>query len=296
LRRLKDFDTRLAAFAQRKQLTAAGEFDYRMLRLAVQHNLFEFEEAHAFDKNPMTYAEALDFNVYLKRDFAPLAERLRSIIKLAQATPAFLATAARISWIRCRNRKSTLAIEIARGAAAYLAKDLANALHSVTDEKLLADFPRGERARHHGVPRFAIWLEKEKLPLADDHFALGEKRFRKVSRDADAITLAPERILEIGLAELKREQAIFAEAAKIAAPSKAPHEAMRELQRDHPTADALIPDTKRNLEAIRQFLIKREIITIPSEVRATVAETPAYQRAGSFRFDGCAGAVREARR
>jgi uncharacterized protein (DUF885 family) len=282
LRRLKDFDTRLAAFPQRKQLTAAGEFDYRMLQLAVQHNLFEFEEAHAFDKNPMTYAEALDFNVYLKRDFAPLAERLRSIIKLAQATPAFLATARENLVDPLPKPKVELAIEIARGAAAYLTKDLANALHSVTDEKLLADFREANAHAITAFREFAIWLEKEKLPLVDDHFALGEKRFRKFLATRDAITLAPERILEIGLAELKREQTIFAEAAKIAAPSKAPHEAMRELQRDHPTADALIPDTKRNLEAIRQFLIKREIITIPSEVRATVAETPAYQRAGSF--------------
>jgi hypothetical protein len=57
---------------------------------------------------------------------------------------------------------------------------------------------------------------------------------------------------------------------------------MRELQRDHPTPESLIPETKRNLEAIRQFLVQRKIITIPSEVRVTVEETPRPQRAGSF--------------
>ena len=282
VRRLKDFDARLAAFPQRRQLTAGGEFDYRMLQLAVQQSLFDFEEAHAFDKNPMTYAEALDFNVYLKRDFAPLAERLRSIIKLAQATPAFLGTARENLVDPLPRPKVALAIEIARGAASFLEKDLANAVRGVKDEKLLADFRDANSRAIAAFREYASWLEKEKLPLADDQFALGEKRYRKFLATRDAITLAPERILEIGLAELKREQAIFAEAAKIAVPGKTPHEAMRELQRDHPTADGLIPDTKRNLEAIRQFLIDREIITIPSEVRAIVAETPAYRRATSF--------------
>ena len=282
LRRLKDFDTRFAAFAQRKMLTTAAELDYRMLQLAVRQSLFDFDEAHAFDKNPMTYADALDFNVYLKRDFAPLADRLRSIIKLARATPGFLASARENLVDPLPKPKVELAIEMARGAAAFLTKDLVNAVRSVTDEKLLADFREANADAIKAFREFTTWLEKEKLPLADNHFALGEERYRKFLATRDTITLAPEKILEIGLAELKREQAIFAEAVKIAAPGKAPHEAMRELQRDHPTADALIPDTKRNLEAIRRFLVEREIITIPSEVRATVAETPAYQRAGSF--------------
>jgi uncharacterized protein (DUF885 family) len=282
MRRLRDFDARLAAFPQRRQLTGAAEFDYRMLQLSVQHSLFEFEEAHAFDKNPMTYAEALDSNVYLKRDFAPLAERLRSIIKLAQATPAFLGAARENLVDPLPKPKVTLAIEIALGAADFLAKDLVNAVRSVTDEKLLADFRDANSPAIAAFREYAAWLEKEKLPLADDRFALGEERFRKFLATSDALALAPEKILEIGLAELKREQAIFAQAAKVAAPGKAPHEAMRELQRDHPTAEGLIPDTKRNLEAIRRFLVERGIITIPSEVRAIVAETPAYRRASSF--------------
>jgi uncharacterized protein (DUF885 family) len=44
----------------------------------------------------------------------------------------------------------------------------------------------------------------------------------------------------------------------------------------------LIPDTKKNLEAIRQFVVDHQIVTIPSSVRARVAETPQFERATSF--------------
>ncbi len=281
-KRLHDFDARLSAFADRKGLSASAEFDYRTLRLAIQDDLFNFEESREFEKNPMTYAQAFDFNVYLKRDYAPLADRLRFIVKLANAAPAFLATS-RMNLVDPLPRpKVTLAIDIARGTAEFLEKDLAQAVSGVKDEALMAEFREANAKAVAAFIEYAAWLEKDKLPRADDHFALGEERYRKFLAARDAITLPPEKILEIGLAELKREQGAFATAAKVVAPGKTPIEAMRELQRDHPTADALIPDTRKNLESIRQFLIDHQIITLPSEVRARVEETPTYQRAGSF--------------
>ena len=281
-KRLHDFDSRLAAFADRKALGASAQFDFQTLRLVVQDELFQFEESREFEKNPMTYAQAFDFNVYLKRDFAPLADRLRSIVKLAKAVPAFLATGCANLVDPLPRPKVTLAIDIAKGAAEFLEKDLVEAVREVKDEKLLVEFRDANAKALAAFNEYATWLEKEKLPRADDNFALGEERFRKFLAARDAITLAPDKILEIGLAELQREQAAFAAAAKVVAPGRTPIEAMRELQRDHPTADSLIPDTRKNLESIRQFLIDRRIITLPSEVRATVEETPTYQRAGSF--------------
>ena len=281
-KRLHDFDARLAGFSERKSLGPAAELDFRILQLAVQGKLFGFEEAHDFEKNPMTYAGALDFNVYLKRDFAPLADRLHSIVKLARITPAFLANARENLVDPLPRPKVTLAMDIAKGSADFLEKDLVEAMKGVTDEKLVAEVKDAGARASVAFRDYAGWLEKEKLPRADDHFALGEERFKKFLAAPEEITLAPEKILEIGLAELKREQAAFAEAAKAVAPGKSSANAMHELQRDHPTADSLIPDTRKNLEVIRQFLIDRQIITIPSEVRAIVAETPPPQRAGSF--------------
>ena len=281
-KRLHDFDSRLASFAERKALGASAEFDYRTLRLAVQDELFSFEEAREFERNPMTYAQAFDFNVYLKRDYAPLAERVRFIVKLANAAPAFLATGRGNLVDPLPRPKVTLAIDIAKGTAEFLEKDLAKAVSVVKDEKLMTEFREANAKAVAAFKEYAVWLEKEKLPRADDHFALGEERYRKFLAARDAVTLAPAKILEIGLAELKREQGAFATAAKLVAPGKTPIEAMRELQRQHPTADGLIPDTRKNLESIRQFLVDRDIITLPGEVRARVEETPAYQRAGSF--------------
>src|SRR5207253_5266822 len=65
-------------------------------------------------------------------------------------------------------------------------------------------------------------------------------------------------------------------------PSKTPAAVMKALAEDHPSADDLIPAARRTIEKTRQFLIDRHIVTIPSEVRPTVTETPPYARNGTF--------------
>jgi uncharacterized protein (DUF885 family) len=96
------------------------------------------------------------------------------------------------------------------------------------------------------------------------------------------VTLSPEQLLEIGMRELQRKQQVFAAAAREIDPSRPPIEVFRAIQKDHPTEQSLIPDTAKDLDTIRQYVIDRGIITIPSPVRAKVMETPQFMRATSF--------------
>jgi uncharacterized protein (DUF885 family) len=57
---------------------------------------------------------------------------------------------------------------------------------------------------------------------------------------------------------------------------------MATLELDHPTAANLIPSAKATVEGIRQFLVDKQIVDIPSDVRPNVVETPPYARSGSF--------------
>ena len=65
-------------------------------------------------------------------------------------------------------------------------------------------------------------------------------------------------------------------------PHKSPAEVMKSLSDDHPTADDLIPSVRRSVEAARRYLVDHGIVTVPSEVRPKIEETPPYARSGSF--------------
>jgi uncharacterized protein (DUF885 family) len=93
--------------------------------------------------------------------------------------------------------------------------------------------------------------------------------------------MTPEEILQAGLAELKREQERFNRYARIIDSTKKPLDVLNMVQKEHPVADSLIPDARRNLELIRQFVIDKNICTMPSEVRVQVKETPQFFRSQS---------------
>jgi uncharacterized protein (DUF885 family) len=105
LQRLKEFDEKLAAVPS-AELSQAAANDLRVLRLAIAGERFRFEDAREYRRNPMLYAGALDLNIYLKRDFAPLATRLKSIIAIEEQTPALFAAARENSRRYFQSRRS----------------------------------------------------------------------------------------------------------------------------------------------------------------------------------------------
>jgi hypothetical protein len=62
----------------------------------------------------------------------------------------------------------------------------------------------------------------------------------------EGITLSPERILEIGMEELKKEQESFNNAARIINANKKPVDVYNDLQNEH-YGMSLLPDARKTL-------------------------------------------------
>lgn len=279
--RLRRFEQALEALPV-TALGARARHDARLLLTAIRNELFKFEDLEAHVRNPMTYAGVIDVNIYTKRDFAPLEERMRSILAIERQAPTVMAAARANLAERLARPFIETAVRIANGAADFLEKDLPGVLKDVTNQTLQAEFRAVHPQAVAALRGYAAWLEKEKLPRAHSDFALGRDKYVKLLRASELISTPPEQLLELGWRELQREQARFAEAARQIDPTRKPIEVFQAIQKDHPTEASLIPDTKKNLEAIRQFLVEHRIITLPSEVRARVEEMPRHLRATGF--------------
>jgi uncharacterized protein (DUF885 family) len=281
LSRLRRFDDRLAKFDPSK-LSPRQSIDLRILQAAVKKDLFEMQEMSVFERNPMVYARAADVNVYIKRNFAPLEDRVRSLIAIESQIPNIL-IAGRTNLSETLPKPFVeLAIQIAKGSADFLKKDLVAAVSGLKDEQLRAAFNEANRKAANALNDYAAWLEREKLPKASLDFALGEEKFRRFLAQTELVDLPPQKILEIGMVQLKAEQDAFAEAAKKIDPNKSPIEVFKQIQSEHPAADKLIPDIAKDLDKIRKYVLTRHLVSIPSDIRAKVKETPQYLRATSF--------------
>ena len=281
LSRLRRFDDRLAKFDPAK-LSPRQSIDLRILQAAVKRELFEMQDTSVFERNPMVYARAADVNVYVKRNFAPLEDRVRNLVAIESQIPNILIAARTNLDEKLPKPFVELAIQIARGSADFLKKDLVAAVSGLKDEQVRVAFQAANRKAANALSDYATWLEREKLPKATLDFALGEEKFGRFLAQTELVDLPPQKILEIGMTQLKAEQQAFVEAAKKIDPNKPAIEVFKQIQSEHPASDKLIPDISKDLDKLRKYVVNRRVVGIPSEVRAKVKETPQYLRATSF--------------
>jgi uncharacterized protein (DUF885 family) len=281
LSRLRRFDDRLKKFEADK-LSPRQSIDLRILQMSIKKELFQMQEMAIFERNPMAYARAADVNVYIKRNFAPLEDRVRSITAIEAQVPNIM-IAARTNLADVLPKPYVeLAIQIARGASDFLKKNLVEAIADLKDERTRAEFQDANRKAATALADYAAWLERDKLPKASSDFALGGEKFQRFLADTELVDLSPEHVLEIGLAQLKQEQTAFADAAKKIDPDKPAAEVFKQIQSEHPKPENLLPDIGKDLDQIRKFVVSHHLLTIPSEVRPRIKETPQYRRATSF--------------
>ena len=281
LQRLRRFEDRLRKF-EPEELNTRNGIDLRILQAAVANELFEFQEVHKFERNPMTYAHCADLNIYIARNFAPLDDRVRSLTAIELQIPNILIAGKTNLEPVLPKPHVELAIQIARGSADFLRKDMVAAADAVKDQEVRGNFLDANRKAANALGDFATWLEKERLPRATLTFGLGAARYQRWLTETELVDLPPEKILEIGLAKLKEEQKVFADAANVIDPDKSPAEVFKQIQKEHPTPENLIPDIAKNLDQIRAYVTEHKIVGIPPNSKAQVKETPQYDRAESF--------------
>ena len=187
-----------------------------------------------------------------------------------------------------------LAIQIARGSSEFLKKNLVDALAELKDESLRATLDPIESPRCRRADRLCGMAGKGKIAESDPAIC---DRCGKISAfsgsDRAGRSCRPTKILELGLSELKREQEVFAEAAKKIDPNKTAYEVFRQIQSEHPTAENLLPEITKKLESVRKYVVDSKLVTIPTEIRAQVKEAPQYHARDQFCFDGYARSIRE---
>lgn len=280
LSRLKSFDQKLSLL-DTLHLSPKGFYDYRILRAGILSEIFSFEDMEEYTKNPMTYADMLNVSIYVKRNFAPIEGRVRSIISIEEQAPQIFAAAKNNLSDSLAKPYVETAIQITKGLALFLKDDLVLALQDLKNDSLLTAFHLANQIAIRELNAFADYLKTEKLPKTNNNYALGNKKYAKMLRNDENIEISPDSILAIGMKQLKNEQETFNAAARIIDPSKKPVEVYHLMQKEHPSSENLVPDAQKSLERIRQFVVDKKIVTMPSEARVQVKETLKFERSTS---------------
>ncbi|HYO64526.1 MAG TPA: DUF885 domain-containing protein [Archangium sp.] len=274
----------------RAALTGDAVFDVRILENAIRAQLLELEEERGWQRNPMLYNSVISSALasLSQREFAPVQERVRSLLARMERIAAVVA-AAKANLRDVPKPWAEQALRDTRGTVGFLRGDLPKALEAQglgrVDAALRQEFSAALARAVAEVEGFVRWQEQELLPKANGDFRLGKALFEKKLALEEHVELTAEQLRDVNERAIRRYQEWVAkEAARVDA-TKSPVAVMDALVHDHPTAEELIPTARQQLEECQRFVMEKGLLTLPSERLPTVRETPPYARMGFASMD-----------
>jgi uncharacterized protein (DUF885 family) len=257
--------------------------DRELLLATIRSSLLTLEVIRPWEKDPDSYPSSITQSAYsiMERNFAPPNERLRLLIAREMLMPAAL-EAARANLRNPPRIYSSIALEQLPGVVSFFARDLPAAFSAADDRALQARFTSVNARVIAALKSYERWLRQDLLPRSHGDFRLGARTFSAKLLYDEMVDTPLDKLLEIGTADLKRNQAQFIRVAKELEPDKSAPEVLAELAADHPAPTALLGTFQATFDGLIEFINARQIITIPSATQPTLRETPPFMRATTF--------------
>jgi len=254
--------------------------DLAIMRDNVRAGLLELETIRGWEKNPDNYSSGITNSAFvlMERDFAPADERLRSLIAREKQMPAVFA-AARENLKNPPRIYTEIALEQLPGIIDFFQHDVPEAFKAAKDPGALAEFQKTNAAVIAALGDYETWVKTDLLPRSKGDFRIGAKTFSKKLLYDEMVDVPLDRLLQIGIADLHKNQAEFTRVAKEVDPGKTPKEVLAELAAIHPPPDQLLQTFRNTFTSLMAFIQAKKIITIPSTVEPTLEETPPFMRA-----------------
>jgi uncharacterized protein (DUF885 family) len=276
---LKDYLARFEKLDGSK-LAPDAAADLAWMISSIHSQLLELETIQMWRKDPDGYTSGVTNSIFLlmKRNFAPPEERLRSVIdRERQFSKAF--AAARQNLQNPPRIYTEIALEQLPDVVDFYRKDVPEAFSEVKDAKLLAEFKASNQAAITVFETYQKFLHDTVLPHANGDFRLGAENYRKKLLYDEMVDIPLDRLLEIGYADLHRNQQEMEEVTAKIDSKLTVAQVLAGLQNRHPTPDQLLQAFRDTFGGLQQFIEEKKIITVPPGKAPTLENTPPFMRA-----------------
>ncbi len=278
-RGLKEYLTKFEA-VDRAKLPPETAADLDWVIASIRGELLELEDIQPWRKDPENYSGGVTNSIFLimKRNFAPPDERLRSVIARESQIPKAL-EAARQNLQSPPKIYVEIALEQLPDETDFYRKDVPEAFSAVKDPKLLAEFKASNQAVIEAFESFQKYLKDSVLPNANGDFRIGAENYRKKLLYDEMVDIPVDRLLEIGYADLHRNQQAMKDVAAKIDSNRSVQEVLADIQKKHPEPDHLMQSFRDTFKGLQGFIAEKKIITIPAGPPPILEDTPPFMRA-----------------
>jgi uncharacterized protein (DUF885 family) len=265
-----------------RQISAADlgpdeAIDYTLLEAKLTIQNYEFAKEDCRLKSPDTYSPIEAIYILTVRATNDLAGNLLS--RLAR-TPALIQQGiANLSRKEANPPKlwTEMALAGAKGAVSFL-DDLPNhpkvRSAGIEPRALLDAIGKAK----HAIEDFSIFLERNLLPRSQGTYAVGTEHYNLLLKKKHFLDHDAGSLLALGedlFAKTKLELSALAEELGAGQGIEA---AARRIQSKHPSMEQVLPAYQKAMEAVRDFVKEKQLVSFPPREELHVVHTPEFRR------------------
>ena len=265
-------------------LTGTDAFERDYLVQVAEGKLFWLTDADQPHRNPAYYVGGgLDPNVYVARNYAAPAVRMRALTRFLANVPS------RAAQIRA-NLKTPMPLSFVdygvagfNGFADYYGGDALKAFAAVSDPAGQARLKAAAAKASAAMRDLATWLQGQRA-TANQDFMLGAERFSRMLKATEGVDVPLAELERIGQADLQRNRAALVSACASYAPGKTVPDCMAQMNAHKPQGGP-VAAARLQIPMLRRFVLDKGVVTIPDQEQALVEESPPYNRQNSAYID-----------
>jgi uncharacterized protein (DUF885 family) len=275
--RLKDIIRDLKSIPS-ESLSADDRLDRDLALHIMELKLFEIDQLRFFEKQSLAGSE-VGYSLFFlfARDHPSFEERLESMIHRLEAVPAFLAESS-------KSLKSPYKIwnEAALETGLEIPK-LIRDIERLAEVKCDDPLKKRRLAKAAKVAIDALdednrRIREEVIPRASPRFTIGYDEYESYLK-MKGWGVSPGEALRIGERYLKLVRTRMSEIARRMVSSGDLAEAMELMRSDHPpTFELALKEYREAARKAREFLVDKDLMTIPENEKLLVIETPMFMR------------------
>ena len=260
-----------------EELSPEVGIDREVLLGIVKSSLRGFERLRGHERDPGAYPGECLGGIFslIVRDFAPLPERLRSVLGRLREVPRVLEEGKanlvpeEVPRVWCE-----VAIESAsQGIALFtmLIPALAEHAPGIKDELLSAS-----KEAAAAMEEYVGFLKAEILPKASGDFAVRKELFEEILREDHMLAYTADELYELGWELFRKTREEMERVAAGINPDKSAREILEEAKKDHPAAGELLDAYRREMERAKRFVVEKDVVSIPEGERLRLEPTPPF--------------------
>ncbi len=267
--------SKFAAFTDDK-LDEKARFQRDYVLAVINGQLFWQEDSGFANNNPAFYTGDLSPSMYLTRPYAPLPQRMAAFVTYQEALPKAIDQIKANFKLPLPASYIDLGINSFGGYSSFFKTDVPKIFAEVKDDALQARFKASNAAAIKATQDMADWLKAQK-PQATQNFALGAEKFSKMLHATELVDMPLDQLKAAGETDLQRNLDSLKAACDQFAAGKTLTQCVAKVNADKPAGGA-VEGARAQLTGLRQFIVDKDLVTIPGTEQAKVEEAPPFNR------------------